>query len=122
MEEFTRQFQEHVQPIQFGHDNVCDDQIRRPLAVQLKSQGWKAIKLRAHYQTLREDVRLVEAVRKAVSDDMEIMVDANQAQAFGTWQPGVIWDFRRAVETARELERLNCVWLEEPRPRYARPR
>jgi D-galactarolactone cycloisomerase len=89
------------------------------MAVQLKSQGWKAIKLRAHYQTLKEDVRLVEAVRKAVGDDMDIMVDANQAQSFGTWQPGVIWDFRRALETARELERLDCVWLEEPRPRYA---
>ena len=67
------------------------------MAVQLKSQGWKAIKLRAHYQTLKEDVRLVEAVRKAVGDDMEIMVDANQAQSFGTWQPGVMWDFRRAL-------------------------
>ena len=89
------------------------------MAVQLKSQGWKAIKLRAHYQTLKEDVRLVEAVRKAVGDDMEIMVDANQAQSFGTWQPGVMWDFRRALETARELERLNCLWLEEPRLRYA---
>ena len=31
-----RQGQEHVQPIQLGHDNVCDDQIRRPVAVQLK--------------------------------------------------------------------------------------
>jgi L-alanine-DL-glutamate epimerase-like enolase superfamily enzyme len=89
------------------------------MAVQLKSQGWKAIKLRAHYQTLKEDVRLVEAVRKAVGDEMEIMVDANQAQSFGTWQPGVMWDFRRAVDAARELERLNCYWLEEPRLRYA---
>jgi L-alanine-DL-glutamate epimerase-like enolase superfamily enzyme len=89
------------------------------MAVQLKSEGWKAIKLRAHYQTLKEDVQLVEAVRKAVGDDMAIMVDANQAQSFGTWQPGVTWDFERALATARELERLNCVWLEEPRRRYA---
>jgi D-galactarolactone cycloisomerase len=89
------------------------------MAVELKAQGWKAIKLRAHYPTLRQDVQLVEAVRKAVGDDMEIMVDANQAQSFGTWQPGVTWDFLRALETARELERLNCLWLEEPRPRYA---
>jgi D-galactarolactone cycloisomerase len=89
------------------------------MAVQLKGQGWKAIKLRAHYQTLKEDVGVVEAVRKAVGDDMEIMVDANQAQSFGTWQPGVMWDFRRALETARELERLNVYWLEEPRLRYA---
>jgi D-galactarolactone cycloisomerase len=89
------------------------------MAVQLKSQGWKAIKLRAHYPTLKEDVQLVEAVRKAVGDDMEIMVDANQAQSFAPWQPGVTWDFLRALETARELERLHCAWLEEPRPRYA---
>jgi D-galactarolactone cycloisomerase len=92
---------------------------RARMAVQLKAQGWKAIKLRAHYQTLKEDVGLVEAVRKAVGDDMEIMVDANQAQSFGTWQPGVMWDFRRALETARELERLKAYWLEEPRLRYA---
>ena len=58
------------------------------MAVQLKSQGWKAIKLRAHYPTLKEDVQLVEAVRKAVGDDMEIMVDANQAQSFGTLAAG----------------------------------
>ncbi len=89
------------------------------MAVQLKSQGWKAIKLRAHYPTLKQDVQLVEAVRKAVGDDMEIMVDANQAQSSGTWQPGVMWDFLRALETARELERLNCLWLEEPRLRYS---
>jgi L-alanine-DL-glutamate epimerase-like enolase superfamily enzyme len=92
---------------------------RARMAVQLKSQGWKAIKLRAHYLTLKEDVQLVEMVRKAVSDDMVIMVDANQAQSFGTWQPGVMWDFHRALETARELERLNCLWLEEPRLRYS---
>jgi L-alanine-DL-glutamate epimerase-like enolase superfamily enzyme len=89
------------------------------MAVQLKSEGWKAIKLRAHYQTLKEDVQLVEGVRKAVGDDMVIMVDANQAGSFDGWQAGVMWDFRRALDTAREYERLNCAWLEEPLPRYA---
>ena len=97
--------------------STAEERVR--MAVQLKSQGWRAIKLRAHFATLKEDVRLVEAVRKAVGDEMEIMVDANQAQSFGSWQPGVMWDFRRALETARELERLNCLWLEEPRLRYA---
>ena len=89
------------------------------MALMLQSQGWQAIKLRAHYQTLKEDVQLVETVRKAVGDDMTIMVDANQAQSFGAWQPGVMWDFLRALDTARELERLNCLWLEEPRLRYS---
>jgi L-alanine-DL-glutamate epimerase-like enolase superfamily enzyme len=91
---------------------------RTRMAVQLKSEGWKAIKLRLHYQTMREDINLVAAVRKAVGDDMEIMTDANQAQSSTGWQPGVVWDFRRALETARELEKLNVYWLEEPLRRY----
>jgi D-galactarolactone cycloisomerase len=91
---------------------------RARMALQLKSEGWKAIKLRLHYQTVREDINLVTAVRKAVGDDMEIMTDANQAQSATGWQPGVVWDFRRAVETARELEKLNVYWLEEPLRRY----
>jgi L-alanine-DL-glutamate epimerase-like enolase superfamily enzyme len=91
---------------------------RARMAAQLKSEGWKAIKLRLHYQTMREDIRLVETVRKAVGDDMEIMTDANQAQSATGWQPGVVWDFRRALETARELEKLRVYWLEEPLRRY----
>ncbi len=88
------------------------------MALQLKSEGWKAIKLRLHYQTRKEDIALVEAVRKAVGDDMRIMTDANQAQSAGAWQPGIPWDFRRAVETARQLQLLNVYWLEEPLRRY----
>ena len=91
---------------------------RTRMALQLKSEGWKAIKLRLHYQTMREDIELVAAVRKAVGSDMEIMTDANQAQSATGWQPGVVWDFRRALETARELEKLNVYWLEEPLRRY----
>ncbi len=91
---------------------------RADLAVQLMEQGWKALKLRIHYETMQEDIRLVERVRQAVGDRMAILVDANQAQSSGDWQPGVQWDFRRAVETARELQVLGCYWLEEPLPRY----
>jgi L-alanine-DL-glutamate epimerase-like enolase superfamily enzyme len=92
---------------------------RAAMAEELMGAGWKAIKLRLHNATLREDIRTVEAVRAKVGDRMKIMIDANQAQSPADWQPGVLWDFRRAVETARELQRLNCVWLEEPLPRYA---
>ena len=92
---------------------------RAGLATRLADEGWKAIKLRIHHPTMGEDLCTVETVRKAVGDRMEIMVDANQAQSSGNWQPGVLWDFRRAVETARELQQLGCYWLEEPLPRYA---
>jgi D-galactarolactone cycloisomerase len=89
------------------------------LAGELLDEGWKAIKLRLHHASLEEDVRTAEAVRAEVGDRMEIMADANQAQSPGSWQPGVRWDLARAVETARELERLRYGWLEEPLPRYA---
>lgn len=92
---------------------------RADLAAQLADQGWQAIKLRLHHPTMQEDLRTVELVRRAVGDRMAIMVDANQAQSAGVWQPGLVWDYRRALETARELDKLGCYWLEEPLPRYA---
>ena len=92
---------------------------RAKQAAALKDAGWRAVKVRLHHQTIREDIRTVEAVRRAVGDDVAIMVDANQAQSAGGWQPGVRWDFRRAVETARALQALDCTWLEEPLPRFA---
>jgi L-alanine-DL-glutamate epimerase-like enolase superfamily enzyme len=92
---------------------------RADLATRLADEGWQAIKLRLHFQTIKEDVELVEKVRQAVGDRMTIMVDANQAQSSGNWQPGLLWDYRRAAETARELQRLGCYWLEEPLPRFA---
>lgn len=92
---------------------------RARMAEQLLAEGWTAIKLRLHHTTMRDDIRTVELVRKAVGDRMEIMTDANQAQSFDGWQPGVRWDFERAAETARRLQELRCYWLEEPLPRYA---
>ena len=36
------------------------------------------MKVRFHHDDPEEDIRVVEAVRKAVGDRLEIMVDANQ--------------------------------------------
>jgi L-alanine-DL-glutamate epimerase-like enolase superfamily enzyme len=89
------------------------------LAAELLAEGWQAVKLRLHHRTVAEDVATAEAVRTEVGDRLELMADANQAQSSGSWQPGVRWDLGRALETARELARLGCRWLEEPLPRYA---
>ena len=67
---------------------------RAEMAASLSSDGWKAIKIRLHHETINEDIRTVELVKEAVKGSMEIMVDANQAQSFGRWQPGVIWDYQ----------------------------
>ena len=89
-------------------------------ALRFLDQGYRAIKLRLHAPTMKEDVAQVEAVRAAVGDRMEIMVDANQAQEPGT--PGsendLVWGYDRALATCRELAPLGVVWMEEPLGRY----
>lgn len=87
---------------------------------KLYDQGYRAVKLRLHSTTMNEDIAQVEAVRRAVGDGMEIMVDANQAQEPGT--PGsetdLVWGYARALATARELANYDVAWIEEPLPRF----
>jgi L-alanine-DL-glutamate epimerase-like enolase superfamily enzyme len=89
-------------------------------AAARRAEGWRAMKLRLHDWTMAQDVAQVEAVRKAMGPDFQILVDANQAQQPGTPQPeeGPVWTYERALETARELQRLGVYWLEEPLDRY----
>ena len=91
---------------------------RAEQALSLKEQGWQAMKIRIHNESIADDIKIVEAVRDVVGQDFTIMVDANQAQSSGTWQPGVTWNFKRAYETAVELQDLDVYWLEEPLNRY----
>ncbi|MFN2533532.1 MAG: mandelate racemase/muconate lactonizing enzyme family protein [Pyrinomonadaceae bacterium] len=77
------------------------------------AQGFRAIKLRAHRLDPREDLDVVREVRKAIGDEMEIMVDANQAWA--TEPP--LWSKQTALWMAKELEKLDVKWLEEPLPK-----
>ena len=89
-------------------------------ALRLLEKGYRAIKLRLHSWTIAEDVAQVQAVREAVGDRMEIMVDANQAERPGTPQveDGPVWDYYRAVTTCRELAALKVAWVEEPLGRF----
>jgi len=86
-------------------------------AVPYMERGYKAIKLRLHNLDPKDDIRLVEAVREAVGDSMEIMVDANQAHLVVPG-PAPHWSLETATWVALELERLGVVWLEEPLSRY----
>ncbi|MFI6922560.1 mandelate racemase/muconate lactonizing enzyme family protein [Nonomuraea spiralis] len=90
-------------------------------ALAAVERGFQGVKLRVHAATVAEDVRQVAAVREAVGPDVAIMVDANQAAARWRYSPDgtrLIWDFERALTTARELADLGVAWLEEPLPRH----
>jgi D-galactarolactone cycloisomerase len=84
-------------------------------AVELRDAGLRALKIRFHDPDWRGEVAVVKAVRDAVGDEMEIMVDANQ----GWRMPGDVtprWDRETARACAAALEPLRVHWLEEPLP------
>ena len=70
----------------------------------LLESGLRAVKLRLGYPSLSEDLAALKAVRRSISrDDVEIMVDYNQALTS-----------TEAILRGRELEREGIYWLEEP--------
>jgi len=85
---------------------------------RMLGEGYRAVKFRFHLPDPREDLKVVEAVRAAVGDRIDIMVDANQAGV----EPGHgghrTWGFPIALTVARELQRMGVRWLEEPLPRH----
>jgi mandelate racemase len=72
-------------------------------AEKLLAGGFKAIKLRLGYPTLKDDLAALAAVRKRVGEEIAVMVDYNQAL-----------DLTQALERGRALDRENVYWLEEP--------
>ena len=86
---------------------------------RLQDEGYRAVKLRIHNDTLADDLAQVKAVRKAVGDSMAIMVDANQADVSDAPLPGPHWTYHRARETAHALAEYDVAWLEEPLPRHS---
>ncbi|MCL5026229.1 MAG: mandelate racemase/muconate lactonizing enzyme family protein [Chloroflexi bacterium] len=84
------------------------------LALRLREEGFKAIKLSLHDQQMKDDIALVQAVRDEVGDTMAIMTDANQALLANAPEPHPRWDYRRALATARALDALDVYYLEEP--------
>ena len=91
---------------------------RGELAAKLKADGWQAMKLRSSFPTMREDIRLVEAIRKTTGEDWVLMCDGNKATFDDATDKGVRWDFTRACQTALAYQNLGVYWLEEPLPRY----
>ncbi|HSH29552.1 MAG TPA: enolase C-terminal domain-like protein [Thiohalobacter sp.] len=66
-------------------------------------QGFTGIKAKIGYPTVREDVAVVRAMRKAAGTDMCIMVDYNQCLT-----P------TEAIQRLRVLDDENLTWVEEP--------
>jgi len=69
---------------------------------KIAAGGFKALKMKIGLGP-RQDAKLVDAVRKAVGPEIQLMVDANHC-----------YTAREAIPLGRELERLDVFWFEEP--------
>jgi L-alanine-DL-glutamate epimerase-like enolase superfamily enzyme len=74
-------------------------------AAAAKAQGFRGAKVKVGRPSIAEDVARLRAVREAVGDDFEIMVDANQA-----------FTVAEARRRAHAYADLGLGWLEEPLP------
>jgi mandelate racemase len=73
-------------------------------AIELRDEGgFAGLKLRLGRERMRDDVATVAAVRKAVGDDMELMVDFNQGLHLG-----------EALQRCHAIDDLGLAWIEEP--------
>ncbi|MEO7852114.1 MAG: mandelate racemase/muconate lactonizing enzyme family protein [Rubrivivax sp.] len=80
-----------------------DDLVRETLAAQ--AAGFKGAKLKVGKPHLSEDVARLRAVRDAVGDGFELMVDANQC-----------FTLSEALRRAPRYADLGIAWFEEPLP------
>jgi len=82
-----------------------DDEEVQAICRQAVGQGFRAVKIKVGFPSLQQDIQRVEVVRRAVGDEVRIMVDANQSLTAA-----------EAVVRGRAFERMGCVWWEEPIP------
>lgn len=81
--------------------------------------GFTAVKLRMHKPNVDEDLEEIRALAREFGGQVRFMVDANQADHLpGASDIDSSWDTYTALHVARELEKLNFLWLEEPLARF----
>jgi L-alanine-DL-glutamate epimerase-like enolase superfamily enzyme len=79
----------------------------------LVSQGFQAVKVRIARDRVAEGTAVVSAMREAVGDALEIMVDLNQWwRMAGDIVPGL--DPQGARRIVDALDEIGVVWVEEP--------
>ena len=74
-------------------------------SLEAKADGFKGVKIKVGRSHVSEDMARLSAVREAVGEAFEIMIDANQCFAVG-----------EAIRRARHYETLDIAWFEEPLP------
>jgi L-rhamnonate dehydratase len=90
--------------VTFGLKQYTRDQLVE-VAEQVVAQGEKRLKMvvAVDPDNPKVDADRVQAVRKAIGDDVELMIDANY-----------LFSFNRALELCKLVEPYHITWFEEP--------
>ncbi len=80
-----------------GMDGAISD------AEQAIEAGFKALKIKIGYPSVRTDIEIVRAVRQVIGDEMSLMVDYNQSLSVPA-----------AIVRAHALDEEGLHWIEEP--------
>lgn len=75
--------------------------------------GYPALKVRFGRDSVDDDLAIVAAIRDAVGDALELMVDCNQGWRM-PWDIRPPWGLDRATAVAERLHAENVYWMEEP--------
>jgi D-galactarolactone cycloisomerase len=103
--------------LSFGESLLTRDVGSRLEAIDARrEEGFTAFKLRSRSNDWRDDVRLMEAARKHVGDDVDLMIDCNQGWNLSPL--GAEWSYEAAREFCRAAGGLGFRWVEEPRHRF----
>jgi L-alanine-DL-glutamate epimerase-like enolase superfamily enzyme len=93
--------------------------VRRPvadmvaLARRVHGMGFAALKVRLDGDDPAAGIAVVRAIRDAIGDALELMVDCNQGWRM-PWDTRPPWDLDRATAVAGELAAERIYWIEEP--------
>ena len=83
------------------------------VAMRCLAAGFPALKVRFGRPDLADDLAVLHAIREAVGDQLDLMVDCNQGWRM-PWDTASPWDLEHALHVAKELEKLRVFWMEEP--------
>ncbi|AOL17421.1 mandelate racemase [Sulfolobus sp. A20] len=72
--------------------------------------GIDLVKIRFHRPRIEDDFDIIKQIRREFGNSIKIAVDANQAWSFVP----PFWNRYDALKVAKELERYEVEWLEEP--------
>lgn len=93
--------------------------VHRPIADMVEvarrvtDLGFPALKVRFGRADLADDVAVVRAIRDAIGDSIELMVDCNQGWRM-PWDVRAPWGVDVATSVGAELAAERVSWMEEP--------